>query len=208
MWKGVETRRYDSNFVPLISRTRRAVERAQDTGGDTLTPLLATTVWRTGLTFPLGRRYFRGSWNKQWFFTKPFFLPLGIWWQASPFSSLLAELSVMFVVSTTFPPRPDLKFPNLSNAEAWSHVWALAGGGKAIWTPTRSRLWPHELAGNTRPFAALVDLSCWRSTTKIVCIQRILTDRPLRPDGTSKISAKERKKTIAVHDVLWTRKAI
>lgn len=69
-----------------------------NTAGIVYSPPLSSS-WRLGLTFSLGRRYFCGCWNKQWFFTKPFlpdFLPFDVRWQASPFSSLFAELSVIF----------------------------------------------------------------------------------------------------------------
>lgn len=43
---------------------------------------------------------------------------------------------------------PDLKFPNLCNVEAWSHVWA----GEESGLNAHSALWPHEFAGSPRPF--------------------------------------------------------
>lgn len=59
------------------------------------------------------------------------------WWSSPSCSS--ADRDKIF---------PDLKFPNLCNVEAWSHVWA----GEESGLNAHSALWPHELAGSPRPF--------------------------------------------------------
>lgn len=91
-----------------------------------------------GLTFSAGRRYFRGCSNTQWFFTKPFlpaFFARSARWQASPFSSLLAELSVIFTDWLATRNFTKMSVRGLYNVkrEVLNEI-----RGRRIWRPPRS----------------------------------------------------------------------